>query len=644
MNMGLGSISTGYLGLLPLEPRIMFDGSGIDLGEISYKLPDDGEDVSIPVVVVEKDRNIFSKGSSYSADHYVRLHLDHATDSDKLFLKSDPNPNGKGAISVGDDRNAAGNHDLYLGIGKARIRIGEVKGQHTGDLRIRFLDRVANHDFENSIEEKDLGGDSIVFGLDEIAGKEVPLYPGKSPYNDSPDYDPVFYSKLGSGDLKPNTRTSQWNVERDKNADGTHYLNIWSKGLSVAPGGRAYGPYAVSDEFELIGGETFNFQWRLGETDPLDSGDLPDPFFYLLNTGNGEMIVLHEGETFLRHEGERIVLREKALPKTISKYSYDEKTGWYTWELPVSEKGTYRLVSITGAIDSDSLEGGSTGVALNIDNLQVGLAARVLNGIVERVTYTYAGPSEPSPDPRKITISAKLDDNPDTIAYVDLDISNPPSPTPLPIQTKQNMIIGISSSPRINESGYTGSITPSPLPDILSDYLVSMDKSDPLDKIDDASPCDDPGGYCPVTVGCGIADTFILYGQFSFRIPSDTFMPPEANVQLEAMLVDGSMLPDWIRFDPGTGTFTGEAPRFPEERILSLRIIARDPISEREVQTTFDLHIIGDDKGNTNSADKKEIGGLHGGHPGFFAQLAAVGKTGFETDQATLIAIMSGTD
>ena len=61
---------------------------------------------------------------------------------------------------------------------------------------------------------------------------------------------------------------------------------------------------------------------------------------------------------------------------------------------------------------------------------------------------------------------------------------------------------------------------------------------------------------------------------FSFTLPKDTFRPvnPQMAVSLEASRADGQPLPDWLKFDAGTGRFTGQAPEGVRE--MEIRVTA----------------------------------------------------------------------
>ena len=63
---------------------------------------------------------------------------------------------------------------------------------------------------------------------------------------------------------------------------------------------------------------------------------------------------------------------------------------------------------------------------------------------------------------------------------------------------------------------------------------------------------------------------------FNFTLPKDTFQHSDSrmSVALEARTADGKALPSWLNFDPGSGRFSGRAPKGVAEIVV--RVIARD--------------------------------------------------------------------
>jgi fibronectin-binding autotransporter adhesin len=68
----------------------------------------------------------------------------------------------------------------------------------------------------------------------------------------------------------------------------------------------------------------------------------------------------------------------------------------------------------------------------------------------------------------------------------------------------------------------------------------------------------------------------------SVSLPSATFTHSERNVQVsvEVRLADGRPLPAWLKFDPVTGTLSGEPPRGLNQK-LSIEVVARDSKGNR---------------------------------------------------------------
>jgi hypothetical protein len=66
-------------------------------------------------------------------------------------------------------------------------------------------------------------------------------------------------------------------------------------------------------------------------------------------------------------------------------------------------------------------------------------------------------------------------------------------------------------------------------------------------------------------------------GEVEFRIPRDAFAhtDPMAVVRLEARLADGEPLPQWLSFDPVSGTFRGTSPEG-APAVLEIALTARD--------------------------------------------------------------------
>jgi len=89
----------------------------------------------------------------------------------------------------------------------------------------------------------------------------------------------------------------------------------------------------------------------------------------------------------------------------------------------------------------------------------------------------------------------------------------------------------------------------------------------------------------------------------SFAIPQDAFVhsDPSETLNLSATLITGQRLPEWIRFDPSSGTFSSEPPSTFNGQ-LKIKVIARDS-KGNETSTIFDLNI-----GKKKEAGKAPLG------------------------------------
>ena len=67
---------------------------------------------------------------------------------------------------------------------------------------------------------------------------------------------------------------------------------------------------------------------------------------------------------------------------------------------------------------------------------------------------------------------------------------------------------------------------------------------------------------------------------FSFQLPSDTFVDPESDpLNLQLLQGNGEALPDWLHFDAASATVSGHAPVGAPD--LSLSLIATDPLGNQ---------------------------------------------------------------
>nr|VFK13924.1 MAG: hypothetical protein BECKLPF1236A_GA0070988_100963 [Candidatus Kentron sp. LPFa]VFK30095.1 MAG: hypothetical protein BECKLPF1236C_GA0070990_101023 [Candidatus Kentron sp. LPFa] len=473
VNMGLGEMPTGgYFGLLALESRIMFDGSGTDLGEVVYNQNDPNQG-GVSVVKESFTGTIFpgNKSLGHSKDNYIRFSLANKQEYDTFYLKSSEknsnNSYSENAILVGDDKikDYDKDKDKILDLNlwadldekgtKGWRKIGWVTGQNTTDLKIYlFREEFANHDFDKPIEGPNAEGGWTIVGGSLAPGMIGPTIDGKHtvmPHpntrlpSDHPDYLASADDAQAVVDLHRKLRIEvpsfvrdsegkmgNWDFERrnyvfkDGRANKALYMESRSIGVQHG-GGRVYGPYAYSDELQLFKGEVFTFDYQEGVAgDPGDTGKL---FSYLLNMDNGKTIIL---DRLTENDPTTDAMTRDAEHR---KYSDGTLSGWKEWRVPITETGRYRLVSVVYAFDESG--GGQTGYNVALDDLGVEMSTTVLDAIVRQVRYEkntdeFVVPSmDLDQDPRKITISAKFKDGVEReVASGTLDFVEPPTIRP----------------------------------------------------------------------------------------------------------------------------------------------------------------------------------------------------------------------
>lgn len=102
-----------------------------------------------------------------------------------------------------------------------------------------------------------------------------------------------------------------------------------------------------------------------------------------------------------------------------------------------------------------------------------------------------------------------------------------------------------------------------------------------------------PSGTIPqssLVVDNGIGNLSVGTGQsFTYVIPRDAFLPssPDARLSFQATQASGAPLPNWLRFNPETGTFSGVVPEGVKGD-LRIRVKAVDE-KGNEAVTTFTL-------------------------------------------------------
>ena len=108
-----------------------------------------------------------------------------------------------------------------------------------------------------------------------------------------------------------------------------------------------------------------------------------------------------------------------------------------------------------------------------------------------------------------------------------------------------------------------------------------------------------------------IPDKFVVGGAgYSFAVPFYTFYDPDPNDQLLycAVLGDGSALPAWLTFDPGTLSFTA-TPDINVFDVISVRLTATD-LAGAQVTDSFNI------EGNRARVSKGAIAQVSGPEDG----------------------------
>ena len=94
----------------------------------------------------------------------------------------------------------------------------------------------------------------------------------------------------------------------------------------------------------------------------------------------------------------------------------------------------------------------------------------------------------------------------------------------------------------------------------------------------------------PPVVAQSLANQYLVIGTpWSWQLPDVTFSDPEGGpLGYEAVMADGSPLPDWLSFDPATRTFSGSPPDFDG---YELKVTATD-LDGLSVSTTFEINVV----------------------------------------------------
>jgi filamentous hemagglutinin family protein len=233
--------------------------------------------------------------------------------------------------------------------------------------------------------------------------------------------------------------------------------------------------------------------------------------------------------------------------------------------------------SVTGAGAADNLATANvqTNQALqSVNGLALGTSSngalssnyRVLSAIASRVSVLEAV-SPPTPTPTPSTASK----------------THPPTPTtPLPVQLGRPSAGQTEAGVEVRDAGSAACSCAG----AAIDSSRNFGGSKPTDATDggtylscnrqmpDNSATNDNGftsvlRFEPVKVQVG--------ARFDWTLPSNTFVhsKPAQSVQLQARQFDGQSLPAWLRFDPGTRTFSGRPPEDVQDA-LQVMVVAQD--------------------------------------------------------------------
>ncbi|NIC42192.1 tandem-95 repeat protein [Aquabacterium sp. A08] len=277
---------------------------------------------------------------------------------------------------------------------------------------------------------------------------------------------------------------------------------------------------------------------------------------------------------------------------TASQGSYNSGTG--LWSIGTLNNGDSATLTLTGTV-------------------KVGEGGRTL-------TNTVSAASGDQPDP--------TDAGNDLSEAVVVDAPPAPAPEPPPPPAPE-------SAPAPAPAPAPSDIPPEPLPAFNSATVMQVSSAEPQLYIgtfpveailtsDIGFPVvvAEPGNPAlppNLTLANAVTDQFADPGiESRFAIPYDTFAHTKADAQITliAKLQHGSELPDWVVFDPQSGTFTVNPPADlpPDQRELKLMVIARDQ-EGREAVAPFRF-FVGDDKAKPKLA----------GRPSLTEQLKLAGK------------------
>ena len=339
----VGSVTTPVLEV-PAYPGILVSASAAPTigGLVPVSVTEGGSAGSVaPGISI-------SGGSNYGGGS-ITFKLTSPVAGDQFLLTSDSDPNAAGAISISGAL-------VYYGTGSARIQIGVVdsveNGQNGQPLTIDFTREFTNPSFENGTTGWTIGESRVILGTTSINGHVTPA-DTTIPPNAGDD----------AGDIQSMTYSSQ--LSTGEHSDGAQSLRLYNSGQTNAGYDVVHGPYAYSDTFAAVAGDTFYFDWRAAA-----GSDAYDAFGYLMNADTGAY---------------QIVLNETGA-------NASGNTPWATNSVTIPTSGNWFFVFVGGTYDFTG--GTAVGGSLYIDNFRVavgGVTDSIVAAVANHVSYQSTG-------------------------------------------------------------------------------------------------------------------------------------------------------------------------------------------------------------------------------------------------------------
>lgn len=226
---------------------------------------------------------------------------------------------------------------VYRGLGGSAQAFGMIdsvrNGQAGQPLRINYLSPFVNGDFESGV----VGSTTVpgwtlyperikLDGSQSIAGYPTPV-DNRSESGSYTDVTNSYTAELSNTSVAPGSTKS---------------MMLKSTALVVDRFGVSHGPYIVSDDLYIPGGESVSFKWRAtGDTDTFDV------YAYLVNTDTGATTEL--------------------LNRTGT--SLADATSWVSASMQIPTEGNYKFVFVSGSYDFSG--GRATGATMFLDDVLV---------------------------------------------------------------------------------------------------------------------------------------------------------------------------------------------------------------------------------------------------------------------------------